>query len=565
MPICSDRRFVFGLHAFAGLCLTMALVSPISAQNAPTEAPAEKSASVPSTIAKPGIGATGDHFEAVFVPAREQGAVLALADANSNAALSGAKVEVEVARPAWKGQAKPSPTRGFYLLDWRLPAEKTEVTVIVTAGDRSDLILIPNVLRFADPSVAASHPPPFARIAEYRTIIIIAGATLVAVVLLAFGIVRFRRRGRAALTTAVVFALAFLDPGTPAAHPGHDPADGSHEEAGSGLIPGGRVTVPKAVQFVLEVRTKAVEKSEVANHVRLVGRIVPDPDAYARVQPSQISRMLADPAHPMPRPGQWVKRGDVVAVVQPILTAIERSEQRNALGKVETALVNTRRQLERYSSLKGVVPEKEIDQTKLEFERLTREKEQLLGHSLGRELLTAPIDGQVTEIHSVPGETVTAETTIVEITNPSKFRVEAILFDFSIVKNIRGGFATSRHFRGERFPLKLMGSSGRVTPKDQGIHIWFSVDNPKHLLRLDLPVDVLADIGTTEAVMTIPRESVFEMEGQSMVFIKIAPETFLAQPVTLRPFGGSQAEITEGLKAGDRVVVQGVQQLRHAR
>lgn len=551
--------------AVSGLALAVVLNASSSAETKPQPAPGDKSvATAPRVLPNAGIGATGDHFEVVFLPTKEQRAVLALADANTNAPVTAATIEIEVARPAWKGMAQPTPTPGIYVLDWNTPAEKTDVTVIVTAGDRSDLISISNVVRLSDAAAGTDTRARVGNFAAYQGIVAIVGGTIIALVAFAYGFARLRRRSGAVAAIAIVIGISLVDSRPANAHPGHEGHD-EPDDKSSALAQGGSVMVPKSVQFVLEVRTARVEKRDAASHVRLVGRVVPDPDAYARVQPSQISRLLADPEHPMPRPGQWVKRGDVVAVLQPTLTAIERSEQRNALGKVETAITNARRQLERYSKLKGVVPEKDIEQAKLELERLLQEKQQLLGTSLGRELLVAPIDGQVTEIHSAPGETVTTEMTIVEIVNPAKLRVEAILFDFSIVNQIRGGFARSRHFPDETFPLKLMGSSGRVTPKDQGIHIWFSADNPKHLLKLDLPVDVFADIGTTEPVITISRDAVFEIEGQSMVLIKIAPESFKAQPVTIRRSSGGDAEVTEGLKPGDRVVVQGAQQLRRAR
>ena len=118
------------------------------------------------------------------------------------------------------------------------------------------------------------------------------------------------------------------------------------------------------------------ESRQATESVRLVGRVVPDPAGYARVQSAQAARVVYDPAFPIPVPGQWVKRGQVVAVLEPNLSAIERSDKRAALYKVESEISLLERQLARWEQARGVVVAKEVETARVQLDNLHKEKTQ---------------------------------------------------------------------------------------------------------------------------------------------------------------------------------------------
>ena len=57
--------------------------------------------------------------------------------------------------------------------------------------------------------------------------------------------------------------------------------------------------------------------------------------------------------------------------------------------------------------------------------------------------------------------------------------------------------------------------------------------------------------------MLVPRAAVQELHQTTVVFVPGGENKFKAQPVTLGSSFGNQVEVLSGVKAGDRIVVQG--------
>jgi multidrug efflux pump subunit AcrA (membrane-fusion protein) len=72
--------------------------------------------------------------------------------------------------------------------------------------------------------------------------------------------------------------------------------------------------------------------------------------------------------------------------------------------------------------------------------------------------------------------------------------------------------------------------------------------------RFDLP-DAPGAHG--EARVLVPRTAVQELNQSTVVFVPSGENRFKAQPVTLGSSFGNQVEVLSGVKAGDRIVLQG--------
>lgn len=57
-----------------------------------------------------------------------------------------------------------------------------------------------------------------------------------------------------------------------------------------------------------------------------------------------------------------------------------------------------------------------------------------------------------------------------------------------------------------------------------------------------------------QAPVAVPRDAVQTVEGRSVVFVRVAPETYEARPVTLGRTGSDMVEITSGLAPGEAYV-----------
>lgn len=74
------------------------------------------------------------------------------------------------------------------------------------------------------------------------------------------------------------------------------------------------------------------------------------------------------------------------------------------------------------------------------------------------------------------------------------------------------------------------------------------------LLRPGMAVRADVVLTSQDVSIAIPSDAVQTVEGKSAVFVRVAPETFEARPVTLGRSGGGISEVVSGLKAGDMYV-----------
>lgn len=519
----------------------------------------------PPSSEHPRFAAEGASFQVVLVP--EDGrTVLYLADADSNAPVPGAVIEADAG--GWQGQARASGAAGVYDLAWVPGPAGTDVTLMVSAGGKDDLVLVTAVRpRESGAAAPVTGEKSFAwwkpgwsvmETIDQRVLMAAGGA---GAVLLIVATVLVRRR-RIARTLVVLILLGWTT--SASAHGGED--HGAPPSPQTQAAPGAPVVMPKATQFLLGLRTERIEPREAAETIRVVGRVVPDPGGYARVQPSQPARIVADPAFPIPVPGQAVRRDQVLAVLEPTLSMLERGDKRAALYRVESELAITERELARQDALGPLVPAKQVETTRIRLGQLRQEKAQIAGTSLGRELLRAPVDGLVTDVHVVPGEVVTPERVLVEIVDPTRLRVEAVIHDFTAARRISAATAATKLVPDQTFPLTLLGRSPKIDPADQGIHAIFQVAPAQaEFLNLGMPVDVFLATGTTHLRAAVPREAVTEAGGRQVVFVRTAPEVFEIRPIRIDRVIGPLVEVADGVAPGDRVVTQGVEQLRAGR
>ncbi|MBI3445230.1 MAG: efflux RND transporter periplasmic adaptor subunit [Magnetospirillum sp.] len=499
--------------------------------------------------ATPGFGAEGEAFQAILVPSTEGGTRLFLADTDTNAPVSDAAIDVEA--PGWQGKARPAGSDGVYTLDWMVPAEGADVTLIIAAAGRDDLLLLRGIL---PPAAPASLSSP---VIAHWTHWVGGGAIGIGVVVVMLIASRWRRGGALAI-------LLMLSAG-PAAW-AHGGEDHSAAPAPPQTQPGEPVVMSKATQFLLGIRTERIEPREAAEAVRVVGRVIPDPSGYARIQPSQQARVVAEPAFPIPVPGERVRKGQVMAVLEPTLTNLERGDKRSSLSRIESQLAIAEHDLARQLALKDLVPAKQVETTRIQVEQLRHERAQIAGTQLGREFLVAPLDGVVTDVHVVPGEVVSPTQALIEVVDPARLRIEAVIHDLPLARQVSSALAASKLLPGQTFSLVLLGSSPKLDPQDQGIHAVFRVESARTAdLSIGMPVDVFLATGATRLRIAVPRDAITELGGRQVVFVRTAPEVFESRPIKIDRVVGPLAEISEGVHAGDRVVTQGIEQLRGGR
>jgi len=198
--------------------------------------------------------------------------------------------------------------------------------------------------------------------------------------------------------------------------------------------------------------------------------------------------------------------------------------------------------------------------------------------NLGYTKITAPIDGVVGFANNQVGDLVgpsTGPLTTMSQIDPIKAVVTAGEGPFTDFVS-RHPDATERNQYIKSLDFELILSSGDVYPKkgkfyalDRSLDVKtgsiryeVTFPNPGNILRPGQfgKVRFVADM--KKGAMVIPQEAVNELQGSYQAAVVDENNKVSIRPVKMGERIGAMWEVTEGLKPGDRVVVQGLQKAR---
>ena len=140
-------------------------------------------------------------------------------------------------------------------------------------------------------------------------------------------------------------------------------------------------------------------------------------------------------------------------------------------------------------------------------------------------------------------------------------------------------FARARENNGEshvQIPLELILADGSKYPqpgkfffadrevdlKTGTIKVAVLFPNPGNILRPGQFAKVRSAVTTKPAALLVPQRAVTEMQGRRLVAVVKADNTVDIRPVKPAETVGAEWVIDEGLKPGERVIVEGIQKVR---
>ena len=195
--------------------------------------------------------------------------------------------------------------------------------------------------------------------------------------------------------------------------------------------------------------------------------------------------------------------------------------------------------------------------------------------NLGFTKITSPIEGIAgiakAQIGNLVGPGSADELTTISTVNPIKCYISVSEQEY--LRTQEEG--TKRAGRG-KIPLELILADGSVYPKkgemafaDRQVDVRTGTirvasifPNPQNILRPGQFSRVRAEMGIKKGALTVPQRAVTDVQGKYLVAV-VGPENKVAiRPVKI----GAQFEqlrvIEEGLKAGEKVVAEGIQKVR---
>ena len=296
----------------------------------------------------------------------------------------------------------------------------------------------------------------------------------------------------------------------------------------------------------------------------------------------QATSVLAAFSGPVSRllvaPGDRVRKGDPLALVESADFAAAISTYRKAIATAQTArkLADLDKDLFAHQG----IPEKEADQAETDARNAEADRDAALqtlvslnvepqaiadieqGRAVNRVqgVVRAPIDGTVVERLITPGQLLQAGTTpCFTIADLSRVWVMAQIFGDDISSVSLGAPADVVTGIGSRtLPGTVGNIAAQVDPNTRSVAVRVVTSNPGEVLKKQMYVRVLIHAREDRTGMLVPVSAILrDDENLPFVYAAQSDGSFARQHVTLGYRVGDQYEITDGVKAGDRIVTQG--------
>src|SRR5438105_3238885 len=284
--------------------------------------------------------------------------------------------------------------------------------------------------------------------------------------------------------------------------------------------------------------------------------------------------------------GSVVKKGDLLFTIDPRPFEAALAQAKGTLAKDQANQVKADADKKRAIDLykKKVISDQERDTAIAAADSTTANVEadkaavQQAEINLGYTKITAPIDGVVGFANNQVGDLVgpiTGPLTTMSQIDPIKAVVTAGEGPWTDFVS-RHPDATERQAYIKSLDFELILGNGQAYPqkgkfyaldrnldtKTGSIRYYVTFPNPGNILRPGQfgKVRFVADM--KKGAMVLPQEAVTELQGSYQVAVVDENNKVSIRPVKMGERVGALWEVTDGLKPGDKVVVQGVQKAR---
>ncbi|GEJ57108.1 efflux RND transporter periplasmic adaptor subunit [Anaeromyxobacter diazotrophicus] len=279
------------------------------------------------------------------------------------------------------------------------------------------------------------------------------------------------------------------------------------------------------------------------------------------------------------REGQAVRKGDVLAQIDPRPFQAQLRQAEGALARDQAQLRSAKLDLERYRSLAAekLVPQQQADQQIAvvgQLEGAVHIDDANIATArlnLDYARITAPIDG-VTGIRVVdPGNVVHASDPngLVVVTQLDPIAVLFTLPQDQLTAiasaQARGRLAVDLYARDGTTLLgsgQLLVIDNQINQATSTVRLKAVAPNPKRALWPNQFVNARLRLGTREGALVLPASAVQRGPNGTFVYVVGADSTVSPRPVEVEATVGDLAVLAKGVAEGERVVTEGQNQLR---
>ncbi|WP_306591358.1 efflux RND transporter periplasmic adaptor subunit [Geothrix sp. 21YS21S-4] len=357
--------------------------------------------------------------------------------------------------------------------------------------------------------------------------------------------------------------------------------------------------VPLAAALVACGLTIACSKKEQVKGTPEVAVVTLQPERVAITSelPGRTSAFLVAEVHPQVNgivqqrvftEGADIKQGDLLYQIDPRPYQAAYDTAAAALARVEANLPAIRKRAERFKELLSVnaVGHQDFEDADAAAKQAEAEAQSLKAGvesariNLGYTRITAPISGRIGKSNVTPGALATAYqgpafTTIqqldqVYVDSPQSSAMLLALQRNLASNRLKGGTpdqAKVKLFLEDGTPYPQQGllkfSDVTVDPTTGSQILRMVFPNPKHVLLPGMYVRAVVEEGVAEQAILAPQQGVTrDPKGNAVALVLDGSGKVEQRTLKVDRAVGSKWLVTEGLNAGDRLIVEGLQKVR---
>ncbi len=382
----------------------------------------------------------------------------------------------------------------------------------------------------------------------------------------------------------------------------------------------GAIEVSDEIAALVGIKTEQVANGEIEDSISTVGKALVAPNGQAIVSAKvdgRAVRVLAEP-------GQSVKAGQVVVVIDSAqvaelrgqlieaqsklklaeqnLARITKSENRAAVIQAKNKLDFAENNLERKKRLAalGAAAGREVAEAEVEYKnakaeydflstiQVAREQQQTaseleqsravvrriiqslsaLGASTNGEggtlAVASPIAGTIVDRHISVGQAVTQGSELMTVMNLESVIIEAQLPESQATRAKAGQHITVRipGLPDHPFEGRVETVGDAVDPQKRTVPVRARITNAGAILKHEMAVEARIATGVRKDSLLVRVAAIVEDEGIKVVYVKEG-NRYERRPVTVGTINYQWAEILSGVEAGEEVVTAGAYQLKN--
>ena len=294
------------------------------------------------------------------------------------------------------------------------------------------------------------------------------------------------------------------------------------------------------------------------------------------------------------RIGDTVKKGEIVAQLDPIDAQRQAASAKATLDAAEHRLLFAKQQLDRDSaqSEQNLIAANQLEQTQDAYSAAQAGREQAAAqwvvarNNLEYNTLIADHDGVITSENADTGQVVSAGQAVYGLAWSGDIDVtlDAAASDLGRIAVGQAASVTFPALPGRRFDARVREITPAADPQSRTYRVKLTLTQPGQVVRLGMTGDATlspvavggaagagggvgggagagaaAGVGAIEVSFTLPTTAIFHQGNAPAVWvINSGTSTLELRPVTVRSYSDHSTTISGGLKDGESVVLAGV-------